>query len=83
MRLRISAVFEFLAVGTCLLISIFALQAKPSPAEGGELFEQQCAMCHGTDGKGFPAMKTPDFTDPKVQASLTNREIFEAIKNGR
>ena len=40
-------------------------------------------MCHGEDGKGYPALKTPDFTDPKVQASLTDEEMTETIKNGK
>jgi cytochrome c oxidase cbb3-type subunit 3 len=40
-------------------------------------------MCHGVDGKGFSALKTPDFTDPKVQASLTDKEIMETIKKGK
>jgi cbb3-type cytochrome c oxidase subunit III len=59
-----------------------ALQAGPAP-DGGDLFKQKCSMCHGADGKGYAALKTPDFTDPKVQASLTDKEITETIKNGK
>jgi cytochrome c oxidase cbb3-type subunit 3 len=40
-------------------------------------------MCHGADGKGLPALKTPDFTDPKWQASTKDKEIREVIKNGK
>jgi len=40
-------------------------------------------MCHGADGKGFAAIKTPDFTDPKWQASLKDKGIGVVIKNGK
>jgi cytochrome c len=29
-----------------------------------DLFQQNCAMCHGPDGKGKTALGTPDFTNP-------------------
>lgn len=48
-----------------------------------DLFKANCSMCHGVDGKGYSALKTPDFTDPKWQASKTTKEIEEAIKNGK
>jgi mono/diheme cytochrome c family protein len=40
-------------------------------------------MCHGPEGKGFPALKSPDFTDPKWQASLKDKDLVEVIKNGK
>jgi mono/diheme cytochrome c family protein len=40
-------------------------------------------MCHGVDGKGFAALKTPDFTSPKWQASMTDKQIKDVIKNGK
>jgi cbb3-type cytochrome c oxidase subunit III len=83
MRFQVSTFFKVLGVGAFLLIFNFALQAGPAPDDGGDLFKQKCSMCHGVDGKGFPALKTPDFTDPKVQASLSDKEITETIKNGR
>ena len=83
MRFQASAIFKVLGVGTILLIISLSLQAGPAPDAGGDLFKQKCSMCHGADGKGYPAMKTPDFTDPKVQASLTDKQITETIKNGK
>ncbi len=82
MRFQVSTFFKVLGVGTFLLVFGLALQAGPAP-DGGDLFKQKCAMCHGADGKGYAALKTPDFTDPKVQASLTDQEITEVIKNGK
>jgi cytochrome c oxidase cbb3-type subunit 3 len=40
-------------------------------------------MCHGADGKGFHALKTPNFTDPKWQSSKKDNALKEVIKNGR
>ena len=82
MRFQVSTFFKVMGVGAFLLIFSFALQARPAD-EGGDLFKQKCSMCHGVDGKGYSALKTPDFTDPKVQASLTDKEIVETIKNGK
>ena len=83
MRFRVSTLSRVLGVGAFLLIFCFVLQAGPAPESGGDLFKQKCSMCHGVDGKGYSALKTPDFTDPKVQASLTDKEIVETIKNGK
>ncbi len=83
MRFQVTTFFKVLGVGTFLLIFCIALQAGPAPDGGGDLFKQKCAMCHGADGKGYPALKTPDFTDPKVQASLTDEELTKTIKNGK
>jgi len=58
-------------------------QASMIDKESADLFNNKCSMCHGKDGKGFSALKTPDFTDPKWQASKTTKEIEEAIKNGK
>ena len=82
MRFQVSMLFKALGVGTFLLVFGLALQAGPAP-DGGDLFKEKCSMCHGADGKGYAALKTPDFTDPKVQASLTDQEIAQTIKNGK
>jgi len=65
-----------------LLMGGLMLLARPA-ADGPGLFKANCSMCHGTDGKGFQALKTPDFTDPKWQASVTDKQITEVIKNGK
>jgi mono/diheme cytochrome c family protein len=56
----------------------------PTPdslGQGQDLFQTQCAMCHGPtgDGKGDLVkrlgLKVPDYTDPKVQRSRTDGEL--------
>jgi mono/diheme cytochrome c family protein len=63
-------------------VASFATPRKDPPS-GASIFKSNCAMCHGPDGKGIAAMKTPDFTDPKVLASLTDQQMLEIITNGK
>lgn len=51
--------------------------------DSAALYKKKCSMCHGQDGKGFSAMKTPDFTSEEWQKSATDEEITETIKNGK
>lgn len=57
-------------------------------AQGKTFFQSQCAMCHGTDGRGGGDlavsldMDMPDFTDPAVQKSRTDGELFYILVNG-
>jgi len=58
---------------------VFATDAKA-------LYEKDCAKCHGSDGKGETKMGKKlgarDYTDPKVQAALTDEAAFKATKEG-
>ena len=85
MRSLGSRVLAVLGIGTGILIGSFMLRAQPWPdaPDGADLFQKKCSMCHGADGKGYAAIKTPDFTDPKVQASMTDAEMVAIIKNGK
>ncbi len=51
-------------------------------AKGKDIFAQNCAVCHGEDGKGI-VQGTPDFTSPEfwVKASMADR--FEVITKGK
>lgn len=46
----------------------------------------QCAKCHGADGKGETKMgkklSIKDYTDAKVQGEVTDEQAFKAIKEG-
>ncbi|MGH9377798.1 MAG: DUF5777 family beta-barrel protein [Terriglobia bacterium] len=54
-----------------------------SHSAGLRIFETKCSACHGTDGKGNAAMRTPDFTAPNVQGNLTDQDIVTVIENGK
>ena len=62
---------------------VFGAAAQADQPDGSAIFKQKCSMCHGPDGKGFAAIKTPDFTDPKWQAGITDKQIQETIENGK
>ncbi len=47
------------------------------------LFQQDCARCHGADGKGTRSEHAPDFTSESVQRSLSPKDITDAIRNGK
>ena len=69
---------------------VYVPASLPSPAfafandtSGAAVFKGHCTPCHGADGKGKAYVGTPDFTSPKIQASLTDSEIMDIITNGR
>jgi cytochrome c553 len=45
-----------------------------------------CAGCHGKEGKGDTKLgqklECRDYSDPKVQATLKDAEMFKAVKEG-
>ncbi len=74
--------FRLALLGAIVASAIPTFRAADQP-DGAAVFKQRCSMCHGADGKGFPALKTPDFTDPKWQESIQDSELVETIKNGK
>jgi len=55
-------------------------------ADAKEIFEKDCAKCHGVDGKGKTKMGekvgVKDYADAKVQADMKDAEMAKAIKEG-
>lgn len=76
--------------GKRYVVDVAAQTVRPTSdgAPAGEssatvLFHDNCATCHGPDGKGDRRAGTPNFTDPSVQRSLGNQEILDTIRNGK
>lgn len=63
--------------------SCFLYAANPKCDQAQNLFQDKCSMCHGPDGKGYAAIHTPNFTDPKWQAEHKDSELVDAITNGK
>lgn len=93
-----------LLAGSSILIVLAALLSSSGIARGvperksasrakqvEELFTQNCALCHGADGRGETTqgklLKTPDFTDPgwlKANSSMTaTRKLRSIVTNGK
>ena len=63
-----------------------ALTSTASAADGKAVYADSCAKCHGDDGKGQTRMGTKlgarDYSDAKVQDSVTDDQAFKSIKEG-
>ncbi len=69
------------------------LAAQPSPLSSHErgkaLYERNCVVCHGTDGKADTPVgrllkpRPRNFADPIEMARVTVDRIYRAIKDGR
>jgi cbb3-type cytochrome c oxidase subunit III len=82
MKTSLPGLTSLLLAGIVALLTSTVVKAADSP-DGAAVYKQKCQMCHGADGKGFPAIKTPDMTDPKWQASISDKQMTEVIKNGK
>jgi len=72
--------------GKQYLVDVAAGTVRPNDAKAtgsASLFAANCAGCHGANGKGVRPAGTPDFTDPQLQASLTDAQMGETIRNGK
>jgi cytochrome c1 len=70
-----------------IVIAALALSATSLRAgDAKALYEDQCAKCHGSDGKGQTKMgqkvNAKDYTDAAIQAKLKDDAAFKAIKDG-
>lgn len=50
---------------------------------GAELFEQNCAVCHGSDGKGLREFGAPDLTDAIWLYGNSRADIAYTVNNAR
>ncbi|HYW67895.1 MAG TPA: cytochrome c [Candidatus Dormibacteraeota bacterium] len=66
--------------------------AKPTPSSlalGKEMYDVDCALCHGADGSGITdlakgmELKMPDFRDPASLKALTDGQMYSSIYNGK
>ncbi len=74
---------KLLLAGT---IAIVAATITVRAGDAKSIYEDSCAKCHGSDGKGATKMGqklgAKDYTDAKVQADLKDDAATKAIKEG-
>ena len=67
------------------LVSLLGISTARG-ADAKELWEKNCASCHGKDGKGDTKMGkkagVKDYTDAKFQADYNEEKGAKAIKEG-
>jgi mono/diheme cytochrome c family protein len=79
LRLKLAVAASVCGVGM-MVAGGFAAEEKP---EASALYKKNCVMCHKADGKGYSAMKTPDFTSKEWQASHKDDELIAAVTKGK
>lgn len=61
--------------------------ARPDVAQAKKLYEQNCARCHGADGRGQTNLgelyDAPDFTNDREIARASNRRLAASIARGK
>ncbi len=72
-----------LSFALVLVVGMALAQGQSEPVDGAAIFKKRCSMCHGPEGKGFSANKTPDFTSAEWQKEMTDEQITEIVKNGK
>src|SRR2546430_3660121 len=64
----------------------FAFTMNTYGAYGKAVYADNCAKCHGDDGKGQTKMgqklQVRDYTEGKVQDSFTDDQGFKSVKEG-
>jgi mono/diheme cytochrome c family protein len=67
-------------------IASLAATLTASASDGKAIWDQQCAKCHGADGKGQTnigkRLGCKDYSDAKVQDALTDDAAIKAVKEG-
>ncbi len=64
-------------------LSLSGRKVNAREAEAGKKRFVVCAACHGTDGKGNPAVGAPDLTDRDWLFGGTRADVTETVMNGR
>ncbi len=79
-------VLMVLALTVTFAVTAFA---KGDAAKGKKVFETNCAMCHGNEGKGdgaagaaLPPPKPRNFTDKALMSTKTDDDLFKVVTKG-
>ncbi len=64
-------------------LSLSGRSVNAREAEAGKARFVVCAACHGTDGKGNPAVGAPDLTDQDWLFGDSRAAVTETVMNGR
>jgi cytochrome c oxidase cbb3-type subunit 3 len=63
-------------------LSGLSTSAGADPARGAKIFADNCAVCHGADGKGNRALGAPNLTDQIWLYGSDTQAIIDGVWNG-
>jgi mono/diheme cytochrome c family protein len=70
-------------LGTAGTVAVGGLAVAAGDVPRGKLiYEKNCQGCHGKTGAGLGGA-TPNLTDPKRMAALTDQHLFDVVTTGR
>ena len=76
------AAFAAIALGAVFGLNHQSAVEAAQKVDAAKLYKEQCAKCHGAEGKGLPGLGTPNFADEKWQARRTNQALTKVIAEG-
>ena len=59
------------------VVAMLAVSTMAWAQDGGALFKTKCAMCHGADGAGKPAMKAPKLAGTAKSADAIEKMLTQ------
>jgi mono/diheme cytochrome c family protein len=69
-----------------IVVAVVVASGTLLAADAKVIYDKECTKCHGADGKGDTKMGkklgAKDYSNPKVQAAVTDAAAFKAIKEG-
>lgn len=65
------------------VLNLSSGESADNESRGFQIFQQQCAACHGADGKGDTEFGAPDLTDAIWLYGGTREEIFRTVYYAR
>ena len=81
-RAAISSIVSFIRNNAEGIDDLGPLDAK-GVEEGRQLFAENCAACHGEDGRGDPAMGAPDLMDDSWLTGSDRASLIRTVSQGR
>ena len=72
--------------GTALLAAaavalVFTPRTSRAAEDGAALYKTKCAMCHGANGEGKPALKAPSLVSDEAK-KMSDADMTDMIANG-
>jgi cbb3-type cytochrome c oxidase subunit III len=73
-----------MAAGLLALAGCSEVTGPERTIDGEQLYNQNCARCHGMDGRGLPEQpQARDLSDVRVMQNLSDEQIKRTIQMGR